>query len=88
MDREKPSKPPIIAFGAPAPPGTDGKGNHLRSGSGFWFGVSEATVPGSQAPWSSMAALWLASRPAEEPAPTCAAVVRKPGWNGLTFRNA
>jgi hypothetical protein len=35
-----------------------------------------------------MAALWLATRPAEEPAPTCAAVVRKPAWNGLTFRNA
>src|SRR6185437_7984664 len=80
--------PPIIALGAPAPPGTAGKGNQPRSGSGFWFGVSVSIVPGSQAPCSSMAALWLASRPAEEPAPCCAEVVRKPAWNGLTFANA
>ena len=80
--------PPIIALGSPWPPGTAGKGNQPRSGSGFWFGVSVWIVPGSQAPMSSMAALWLATRPAEEPAPTCAAVVRKPAWNGLTFRNA
>src|ERR1700748_2596097 len=80
--------PPIIALGSPWPPGTAGKGNQPRSGSGFWFGVSVAIVPGSQAPMSSMPALWLATRPAEEPAPTCAAVVRKPGWNGVNFRNA
>src|ERR1700727_181889 len=80
--------PPMIALGSPAPPGTAGKGNQPRSGSGFWFGVSVEIVPGSQAPMSSMPALWLATRPAEEPAPTCAAVVRKPGWNGLIFRNA
>src|SRR6202035_6048317 len=80
--------PPSIALGSRWPPGPAGKGTQPRSGSGFWFGVSVAIVPGSQAPMSSMPALWLATRPAEEPAPTCAAVVRKPGWNGLTFRNA
>src|ERR1700727_2212380 len=65
--------PPIIAVGSRWPPGTAGKGNQPRSGSGFWFGGSVEIVPGSQAPMSSMPALWLATRPAEEPAPTLAA---------------
>ena len=60
-----------------------GKGNQSRSGSGFWSGVSEAMTPGSQAPMSSIAALWLATRPAELPAPCWAEVVRKPLLNGL-----
>src|ERR1700735_1450816 len=79
--------PPITALGSPAPPGTAGKGNQPRSGSGFWFGVSDASVPGSQARISSMPALCVGTAPAE-PAPTCAAVVRKPVWNGLILRNA
>src|SRR3984885_14160911 len=81
--------PPIIALGSPWPPGTaGGGGTGPGGGGGFGLGVSGAIVPGSQAPMSSMPALWLAPRPAEEPAPTCAAVVRKPVWNGLILRNA
>jgi hypothetical protein len=40
-------------------------------------------TPGFQWPCSSMAALPLASRPAELPAPCWAGVARKPFWNGL-----
>lgn len=36
---------------------------------------------------SSMAALWFASMPADDPAPCCEEVVRKPFWKGSTFRN-
>ena len=46
-----------------------GNGNQFRSGSGCSSGVSEAMTPTFQPPMSSMAARWLASRPAEEPAP-------------------
>src|ERR1700749_2731429 len=80
--------PPIIALGSPAPPGTAGNGNQPRSGSGFSFGGSEAIGPGAQAPVGFMPRLWCPTRPAEEPAPNCAAVVRKPVWNGLILRNA
>ena len=45
-------------------------------------------TPGSQSPCSSMAALPLATMPAELPAPCWDAVPRKPGWNGLVFMNA
>ena len=55
----------MIAAGSPWPPATAGKGNQPRSGSGFWSGVREAITPGSQAPISSMLALWFATRPAE-----------------------
>src|SRR3954447_15155912 len=79
--------PPMIAAGSPCPPEVDGKGNHPRSGNGFWFGVREAITPGSQAPMSSMADLWLASCPAELPAPCCAAVLRKPLLNGFVAEN-
>ena len=40
-------------------------------------------TPGFQWPCSSIAALPLATRPAELPAPCCAGVPRKPGWNGF-----
>src|SRR4029079_12572210 len=72
-----------MAPGAPAPPSMLGNGNQSRSGSGCWFGVSEAMTPGSQAPMSCMGALWLAPSPAELPAPCWADVVRKPLLNGL-----
>src|ERR1035437_2288240 len=77
----------MIAVGSPWPPEIDGKGNHPRSGSGFWSGVREAMTPGSQAPMSSMAALWFATSPAELPAPCCAAVVRKPLLKGFVPAN-
>src|SRR5674476_224847 len=77
----------MIAVGSPWPPEIVGNGNHPRSGSGFWSGVREAMTPGSQAPMSSIAALWFATRPAELPAPCWAAVVRKPLLNGLVAAN-
>src|SRR5829696_4043491 len=78
----------MIAAGSPWPPGTDGKGKNPRSGSGLLFGVREAITPGSQAPISSMLALWLATRPAELPAPCWAEVVRKPSLNGFVSAKA
>src|SRR4051794_39348284 len=88
LDSEYAELPPMIADGSPWPPATAGNGNQPRSGSGFWSGVRLAITPGSQEPMSSMAALWLASMPAEEPAPCWAAVVRNPAWKGLALRNA
>src|SRR5690348_18471040 len=44
-------------------------------------------TPPSQAPMSSIAALPLASRPAELPAPVWPDVARKLGWNGVVPRN-
>ena len=44
----------------------------------FLSGVRSLITPGSQPPMSSIAAMWLASRPAEELAPCWAGVVRKP----------
>ena len=44
-------------------------------------------TPGSQSPCSSIAALPLATRPAELPAPCWAGVPRKPVWNGLVAMN-
>src|ERR1035437_1450261 len=78
----KPSEPPIIALGSPEPPLTAGNANQPRSGKALVSGVREAITPGSHAPMSSMAALWLASMPAELPAPCWAEVVRKPVLNG------
>ncbi|CPU66781.1 Uncharacterised protein [Mycobacteroides abscessus] len=75
-EQEKPSTPPIMAPGSPSPPSTAGNGNHCRSASGFSSGVSDAMTPGFHAPMSSIAAWWLAMRPADEPAPCCAEVVR------------
>ena len=46
--------------------GTRGRGTRARSGSGFSSGVSDAITPGSQAPMSSIAAWWLATRPADD----------------------
>src|SRR3954447_26544510 len=73
----------MTAAGSPCPPATAGNGKKPRSGSGLVSLVREAITPGSQAPISSMLALWLATRPAELPAPCCAEVVRKPSLNGL-----
>ena len=87
-EQEKASRPPIMAVGSPAPPGTDGNGKKPRSGRFFWSGVREPITPGSQAPMSSMAALWFATRPADEPAPCWADVVRKPSLNGLVAAKA
>ena len=81
-EHEYPSTPPIIEPGSPWPPDSSGNGNHARSGSGFSSGVREAITPGSHAPMSSIAAWWLATRPAELPAPCWALVVRKPSLNG------
>ena len=75
-EQEYPSTAPIIEPGAPLPPETSGNGKKPRSDSGLPSGVSEEITPGSHAPMSSMAALWLATRPAELPAPCWAAVVR------------
>jgi hypothetical protein len=44
--------------------------------------VRAVMTPGFQWPCSSIAALPLASRPAELPAPCWAGVARKPFWNG------
>src|SRR5690349_16575062 len=44
-------------------------------------------TPPSQAPMSSIAALPLASRPAELPAPVCPGVARKLGWHGVVPRS-
>src|SRR5450631_1140974 len=88
FEQEKPSRPPIMAPAVPAPPLMVGKGNHPRSASGFLSGVRDAITPGSHAPMSSMAAWWLASRPADEPAPCWAVVVRKPLLKGLALENA
>src|SRR6478609_11755513 len=78
----------MMALGSPWPPGTDTHGVNARSGSGFWLGVRDAITPGSQAPMSSMPALWLATRPAELLAPCCAEVVRKPLLYGLVAAKA
>src|SRR4051794_11102773 len=78
----------MIAAGSPWPPDTAGNGKKPRSGSGLVSLVRPAMTPGSQAPISSMLALWLAIRPAELPAPCCAEVVRKPLLNGCVSANA
>ena len=65
-----------------------GNGNQRGRAAACWSGVSEAMTPGFQAPMSSMAALWLASRPAELPAPCWAEVVRKPSLNGFGLDEA
>ena len=86
-EQEYPSTPPIMAPALPLPPETSGKGNQPRSGSGFSSGVRLAITPTSHAPMSSMAALWLARRPAEEFAPSCAEVVRNPVLKGSVLAN-
>src|SRR3954451_23174432 len=78
----------MIAAGSPWPPETAGNGKKPRSGSGLVSLVREAITPGSQEPISSMLALWLATRPAELPAPCCAAVVRKPPLKGFVSAKA
>src|SRR5215471_18903755 len=63
--QEKPSPPPSTAFGSPAPPLTAGNGNQPSLEFTFLSGVRLAPAPGSQSPWSSIAALPLTSRPTE-----------------------
>src|SRR3954451_4478321 len=75
------------AVALPPAPGTDGKANQLRNAGCFLSGVRLAIVPPSHAPMSSIAALPLATRPAELFGPTWPGVARKSGWNGWVARN-
>src|SRR5215218_1125224 len=84
LEHENPSPPPIWVSWLPPAPGTDGKGNQPRKEGSFWSGVRVCMTPPFQWPMSSMAALPLASRPAELVAPSWPGVARKFGWNGLT----
>src|SRR3954466_16103281 len=85
---EKPSPPPSAVPGVPLPPSIDGNGNQLSFEANCLSSVSGIIVGSSQSPCSSIAALPLATRPAELPAPCWAGVPRKPDWNGLVARNA
>src|SRR3954469_10793709 len=69
LEQANPSPPPRAAVGSPADPGTPGKLNQPRKGGTFLSAVRPLITPGSQCPMSSMAALPLATRPAELPAP-------------------
>src|SRR4051794_23960926 len=86
--QEKPSPPPSVTPGSPAPPSTVGNGNQPSLPARSLSSVSDAMVPGSQSPCSSIAACPLATMPAELPAPCCAGVPRKPSWNGFFASNA
>ena len=66
---EKPSPPPSVVVGAPAPPAMAGNGNQPSLELRVLSDVSGAMTPGSQSPCSSIAALPLATMPAELPAP-------------------
>src|SRR4051812_20781990 len=84
-EQEKPSPPPRAAPDTPFAPGIAGKGNQPRLlPRPFLLGVRPFITPGSQWPCSSIAALPLPMRPADEPAPCWAGVPRKPRWNGST----
>src|ERR1044072_1908432 len=85
---ENPSAPPRATSGAPWPPSPAGNGSQPSLLLSFLSDVRDAMVPGSQVPCSSIAALPLATMPAELPAPCCAGVPRKPAWNGFVSRNA
>src|SRR5215468_9895882 len=87
LEQAKPSPPPIAALWVPAPPLTDGNGNQPRKAGCFLSGVRVPMVPGSHAPMSSIAALPLATRPAELSAPFWPGVARKFGWYGLVALN-
>src|SRR5262245_62776377 len=82
----KPSPPPIWVVWLPPAPGTDGNGNQLRKLGSFWSGVSDDMTPPSQWPMSSIAALPLATWPAELFAPAWPGVARKSFWNGWVPR--
>src|ERR1700678_3619895 len=86
--QEKPSPPPRTAVCEPAEPGVCGKGNQPSSPLRLLLVETPCMTDGSQSPWSSIAALPDATRPAELPAPCWEEVPRKPAWNGLVFRNA
>src|ERR1700742_5006068 len=86
--QENPSPPPSATFSSPLPPGTVGKRTQPSLALSCLSEVSAAMTTGSQSPCSSIAALPLATMPAELPAPCWAGVPRKPAWNGLVFRNA
>src|SRR4051812_17100292 len=85
--QEKPSPPPSAVPGVPLPPSTVGKGNQLSFEANCLSSVSGIIVGSSQSPCSSIAALPLAMRPAELPAPCCAGVPRNASWKGLVSRN-
>src|SRR3954447_25045712 len=85
--QEKPSPPPSVTPGSPAPPSMVGNGNQPSLLAKSLSSVSAAMVPGSQSPCSSIAACPFATMPAELPAPCCAGVPRKPCWNGFVSRN-
>src|SRR4051794_934242 len=83
---EKPSPPPSAVPGVPLPPATVGNGNQPSFEAYSLSSVSGIIVGSSQSPCSSIAALPLATRPAELPAPCCAGVPRNPVWNGCVAR--
>src|SRR5450432_502596 len=86
VEHEKPSPPPSAAPGSPLPPVIDGNGKKPISPStvACWaVGTSPMIVGISQSPCSSIAALPLATRPAELPAPCWAGVARKPVLKGF-----
>src|SRR3954451_12608615 len=88
FEQAYPSPPPIWVVWSPAPPATDGNGNQPRNAGCFLSGVRLPIVPPSQAPISSIAALPLATRPAELFGPTWPGVARESGWYGLVALNA
>src|SRR3954466_2183856 len=83
---EKPSPPPSAVPGVPLPPSIDGNGNQLSFEANCLSSVSGIIVGSSQSPCSSIAALPLATRPAELPAPCWAGVPANPVWNGCVAR--
>src|SRR6185503_7560540 len=68
-EQEKPSPPPSSEPGSALLPGTFGNGNQPRKPGILLSGVRGCMTPGFQWPWSSIAALPLATRPAELVAP-------------------
>src|SRR3954454_4561017 len=84
---EKPSPPPSAACGSPAPPSVVGNANHPSLESSCLSSVRSDITYGFHVPCSSIAALPLATMPAELPAPCWAVVPSKSFWNGLVSRN-
>src|SRR5215831_7245365 len=82
-EQAKPSPPPSSEPGVALLPGTFGNANQPRKLGIFWSGVSGCMTPGFQWPWSSIATLPFASRPAELDGTCCAGVARYPSWKGF-----
>src|SRR5690554_6733188 len=72
----------MVMVGSPAVSGTLTNGNQPRNSGTVASGVSEPIWPAFQWPMSSMAALPLATRPAELSAPCWPEVARNPSWKG------